>query len=163
MPQMNFADYSPQLVWLVLCFIILYFVISKFIIPRMESIIEKRANHISSNLDQAKEILEKAKSMENDYSKTITEAYLSAEQIIKKTSEEMRELSNKKLSELDKLIHKKVKNAEDEIKIEKQKTQSELKRIVEELTYASVNKLTGIAVDKSVSNDAVNKIMKDGK
>ena len=34
MPQMEFADYVPQVIWLIICFGCLYFLMSRFALPR---------------------------------------------------------------------------------------------------------------------------------
>ena len=42
MPQMEFADYVPQIVWLVVAFATLYFLMAKLALPRITDILETR-------------------------------------------------------------------------------------------------------------------------
>ena len=42
MPQLNFHDFAPQVVWLVISFVVLYFVMSKLAIPAISDTLEKR-------------------------------------------------------------------------------------------------------------------------
>ncbi|MBT7451768.1 MAG: F0F1 ATP synthase subunit B', partial [Rhodospirillaceae bacterium] len=42
MPQFDPSTFSSQLFWLLICFVVLYWVISKFAIPRIGDILEQR-------------------------------------------------------------------------------------------------------------------------
>ena len=59
MPQLNLANYNPQIFWFVLCFIVLYFFISRVILPRIFEIIEARERIIKVDLADAEEIDQK--------------------------------------------------------------------------------------------------------
>lgn len=49
LPQLDIATYGSQLFWLIISFSILYFAISRFFLPNIKLIIEKRADYISNN------------------------------------------------------------------------------------------------------------------
>ena len=60
MPQMDFTTYAPQLVWLVITFVLLYFLMSRMALPRIERILTTRENRIEGDLAEAAEFGRKA-------------------------------------------------------------------------------------------------------
>lgn len=53
MPQLDINTWPPQLFWLAVTFALLYFVVSRLIIPRTGGVIEKRKSTIASDLAAA--------------------------------------------------------------------------------------------------------------
>ncbi len=49
MPQFDFSTFSSQIFWLLICFGIFYFCVSKIIIPRIASILDIRDNEINKD------------------------------------------------------------------------------------------------------------------
>jgi F-type H+-transporting ATPase subunit b len=52
-PPFDAALFSSQLIWFVLTFALLYFVVSRFVIPTVGGVLTKRAGAIASDLDLA--------------------------------------------------------------------------------------------------------------
>ena len=42
LPQLNPADFAPQLVWLAVTFVVLYLILSRVTLPRIGEVIEER-------------------------------------------------------------------------------------------------------------------------
>ena len=53
MPQLDVNAWPPQLFWLAVTFLVLYFIISKVVIPRTGGVIEGRQKQIDSDLASA--------------------------------------------------------------------------------------------------------------
>jgi len=60
MPQLDFAQFPPQLVWLVLSFVVLYLGLSRYILPRLSDLLLERRTRIANDVDEA-ELLERDK------------------------------------------------------------------------------------------------------
>lgn len=52
-PPFDALTFGTQLFWFALTFLLLYLVVSRFVLPRVGSVLERRAGAISSDLDQA--------------------------------------------------------------------------------------------------------------
>ena len=53
MPQFDPSTFSSHLFWLVISFVALYWVVSKFAIPRIADILEQRERVVQDDLDRA--------------------------------------------------------------------------------------------------------------
>jgi len=56
LPQLNVQDMAPQLVWLAITFLALYFVLSRFTLPRIASVIDERKNRIERDIAEAERL-----------------------------------------------------------------------------------------------------------
>jgi len=74
MPQLNPTTWFPQIFWLIITFTFLYLVISKIVLPRLSESIEQRNDHISDNIDEAKNLKLQAEEQQQKYQKDIEEA-----------------------------------------------------------------------------------------
>ena len=60
MPQMEFADYAPQVVWLVITFAVFYFLMARFAIPGVERVLTAREDRIQGDLNRAQALGQQA-------------------------------------------------------------------------------------------------------
>ena len=64
MPQFDVSHFSSQLFWLITVFGCLYFLVSKLITPKIESILDNRKNFLEDNINHAEEYNIKTQSLE---------------------------------------------------------------------------------------------------
>ncbi len=59
MPQFNLSTYPSQIFWLLFCFLVIYFVVSTIILPRIAKILFERDQIINGSAQKTKELEEK--------------------------------------------------------------------------------------------------------
>lgn len=74
MPQLDFADYPPQLVWLAITFVALYLLMSRVALPRIATVIESRRDRIAHDLDTAARLREETDEVVAAYEQELAEA-----------------------------------------------------------------------------------------
>ena len=74
MPQLDLAGFPPQIIWLVITFVILWLLMAKVALPRVGLVLEERQKKIDENLDLAETLRDEAQGAMDAYEKSISEA-----------------------------------------------------------------------------------------
>src|SRR5260221_14040699 len=74
LPQLNFADYAPQLVWLAIVFVVLYWVMSRLAVPAISSTLKGRQAKIQGDLDAAGRANDDTRALGESYQKRLAHA-----------------------------------------------------------------------------------------
>lgn len=151
MPQLDFDDYAPQLVWLALTFVTLYLLLSRIALPRVASAIEGRRNRIAHDLDEAARLKREADEALAAYEQALAEARGQAHII----AAEMRERVNAEMAAqhaaLDERLERQTAEAEARIHASRDAAMGNVRQIAVETAEALVAKLLG----QPVTRDAV--------
>ena len=163
MPQLTIADFPPQLVWLAITFVILYFLMAKLAIPAISDVLEGRQNRIASDLEEARRLSEEADKAKADYEAALAEARSKAHGIVSELKASMAKEQDASKAELDAELAKKAKAAEASINKAKETALSHVREIATDAAKSTVAKLVplevsdadiGAAVDASLKGDA---------
>ncbi|MCF8467544.1 MAG: hypothetical protein K9G33_09105 [Sneathiella sp.] len=151
MPQLNIADFPPQLVWLAITFVILYFLMAKLAIPGISEVLEGRQNRISSDLEEARRLSEDADKAKADYEAALAEARAKAHGIVSELKASVAKEQDASKAELDAKLSKKAKAAEAGINKAKETALSHVREIAAEAAKSTVARLVTLEVsDKDV-------------
>ncbi|MEI6202286.1 MAG: F0F1 ATP synthase subunit B', partial [Enhydrobacter sp.] len=74
MPQLNFHDFAPQLIWLLIAFVVLYLIMSRLAVPAIADTLEKRQAKIQGDLDAAEKASEDTRAAVDAYQKRLANA-----------------------------------------------------------------------------------------
>ena len=114
---MVLTDYPPQIIWLVIAFVLLYFLMAKVALPRVAEILDKRDRTVNDNIKEAEKLKKDAEEAAVKYTKIIDDAQINADNILKETTKQItREIKEKNEVFLEDL---KKKERESEKRIEK--------------------------------------------
>jgi F-type H+-transporting ATPase subunit b len=83
LPQLNPQDMAPQLIWLAITFLGLYFLLSRFTLPRISSVLEERKNRIERDLAESERLNSETQSAIAEYEQKLADARAKAGSLIK--------------------------------------------------------------------------------
>lgn len=82
MPQLDFSTFANQIFWLLVTLVVIYFVLTKIALPRIEGILQSRQTRITNYLTTAEEMKLKAVEAEAAYNQALADARLEANKIV---------------------------------------------------------------------------------
>ena len=85
MPQLDFGDYAPQLVWLAITFGIMYLLMARVALPRIATVLEERRDRIANDLAQADQLRRETDQAIAAYEKALADAKARANAIAQET------------------------------------------------------------------------------
>jgi F-type H+-transporting ATPase subunit b len=120
-PPFDVTTFTSQLFWLAIAFILLYFLLSQIILPKLGGVIEERKNRVVSDLDEAAKMKADADEALVEMDKQLAVARADA----RAKAEETRSQIDAKIAEINaaKSVELDAKLAEAEAEIEKMKTE----------------------------------------
>lgn len=155
LPQLDPNHFTPQLFWLVLSFIALFFIMSRVALPRVGDVIEERRDRIKRDLDAAGRLKDETDKALSDYEKALADARSNASGIAKETRERLAAETDAERQRVDAQLAVKLQSAESRIAETKSKAVSAIGEIATDTARAVVTKLIG----QDVSPDEVKKVL----
>jgi F-type H+-transporting ATPase subunit b len=154
-PPFDPSTFASQLVWLAITFGLLYWLLAKVAIPRLEGIIEGRKGRISGDLDAAG----RAKSQSEDaiagYEKALAEARANAGKIAEAAREEAKAAAATKRAATEADLARQLSQAEARIADIKKRALAEVNVIAGETASAVVASLADIDAPRQDIDQAV--------
>lgn len=115
MPQLDPTSYASQLFWLGTCFVVLYVLLSRSVLPRIASVLDQRRFRREQDLNLAAQLREEAETAKNEYEKLYADAKQGAATVIAETEAAMRASEEASLAALDAKLAIKLKKSDDAI------------------------------------------------
>jgi len=144
MPQLNFADFPPQLVWLAISFLVLYVAMAKIAVPRIAEVLESRQDRIARDLDEAKRLSEESEKAKADYEAALEEARAKAHGMVTELKASIAKEQDASRVDLETKLAAKSAEAEKSIAAAKDQALSNVRQIAGEAAKATVSKLVSI-------------------
>jgi F-type H+-transporting ATPase subunit b len=159
MPQLDFATYPEQLVWLAITFIVLYLLMWKLGLPRVSSVIEARRKRIDDDLARANEIKNRAEAAMAAYQRVLTEARAQAQATVKESSDRFAAEAAERQRQLAATLAEHTKQAEQQIAAAKERALAEIRNVAVDVARSVTEKLTGAVADEAMLAPAVDRAM----
>ena len=160
MPQMEFADYFPQIAWSIFAFATLYFLMAKLALPRITDILESRQRRLDQDLELAEKLRDEATVALAGYESLMAAAHAKTEIILSEARETLQRETAQRLDALKAQLESKVTESERRI-------QNTMAQAVDEVVVAAsvsarsgVKKLIGFEVSEEQARAAVDIVRK---
>lgn len=148
MPQLDFSVFPSQLFWLCISFFTMLFIMSKFIIPKIAEMINLRKEKIDDYLDSAADFKARSEQALENYHRALKEATDEANLSLQKTKQEMKNLIERKQTELNEELCRQIKEGEQQIRDSKAKAMKQVDAMTEDLAAEIIRKL-GFSLTKA--------------
>ena len=160
MPQLNPDYWVSQIFWVILIFGILYVILWRIILPKINENLENRKSQILTDLDDAQKFEDQSKEKLSDYNKILNQAKQEAKKILDATKTKVnRDIENKK-NQFNLEIKKEIEKAGKEIKTLKLSSIEDINKIAIETSSEIVRKIVGTEVNASSVSAIVEDISK---
>jgi F-type H+-transporting ATPase subunit b len=159
MPQLDVSTFTPQLVWLAITFVVLYLLMSKLGLPRVNAILEARRKRVDDDLARAAEIKAEADAVVAAYQRTLAEARARAQAAIKERTDKFATEAAERQRQLAESLAEQTRAAEREIGAAKERAFSEIRNVAVDVARSVTEKLTGSAADEARLAPAVDRAM----
>ncbi|HUJ37814.1 MAG TPA: F0F1 ATP synthase subunit B [Hyphomicrobium sp.] len=143
LPQLNPADFAPQLIWLAITFVVLYFILARVALPRIGEVIEERRDRVQRDLDAAERFKKETDAALAAYERALAEARAKASSMAKDMRDKLATETDKERASVEGHLSAKLADAEARIAATKTKALSSVNEIAAETASAVVSKLLG--------------------
>jgi F-type H+-transporting ATPase subunit b len=157
MPQLDLSTWPPQLFWLAITFLALYFVISRVAIPRTGGVIELRKSTIDGDLAAAQKLKSETDAAIKSYEAALAEAKAKAQAINIENRNKLNAEIEAERAKLDAALGAKISAAEKKVAASRDKALGEVADMAAEIAGDIVQQLTGAKVTKAAAIAAVSK------
>ncbi len=157
LPQLDISTWTSQIFWLVLTFAVLYFALSRFILPNLRDTIGNRTDRIADDLDSASRMKLEAEEAEKAYEQSLRDARAKASNVAESTRQSLDAEIQTELDAADAEADRESQLAETRIREIKQAALSNIDAVASDVAGALVTKLTGKTVTDAALKAAVKK------
>lgn len=134
MPQLDFATYPSQFLWLLIIFFLQYIIVAKVIVPGFQKIYKARQKYINNEITSAEALIKKAEALRKNY-----------ESKLLKARENNAKITNETVAEIQKSVDQKIYEVEEKLAVALKKQEEEL----QDLANAAKKELEIIAVQSA--------------
>ncbi len=155
MPQLNFADYAPQLVWLAITFFLLYTAMRRWALPKVARVLDERERRIKGDLERAERLKAEADEALAAYRKTLGDARARAQAELRKAAAAAAADASKRDAAFAASLAEKTRAAEQRIAEARRASLADMRTVAKEVAQAMTAKLAGVAPDPGQTRAAI--------
>jgi len=158
MPQLNPEFYISQLFWLLVCFSFLFIFLWRISLPRIGSVLEKRANKINDDIKIAKQYQAETEEIQIRIDNQLREAKIETTELIKSANQNLQDHSAIELEKVDKALNEKLEETSKIIEKNKVDSMGQINDQIYEITKLIVSKISNIEVNSNDIKETISKI-----
>lgn len=147
MPQLDISTYASQIFWLALSFLLLFTLLSVFVLPRVKKVVVGREDKIADDLKQAESAGQEAEKAKQLYETALNKAHEGARSQVMAAYEETERDAVMAYSDLDETLDTKLQEAERKIQDKQREMMEKFLPVSAELAELVVEKILHIKPD----------------
>ena len=159
MPQLDASTFVSQLFWLAVTFVVLYFVMSKLIVPRIADVLQDRQARIDDDLEKAEELRNEAASVLEAYEKTVADGRAQAQTILREASLQNDKAAADRQAALGEQLAQQTAEAETRINAAREEALANIRTVAAETAQAAALRLSGASISQEEAEQAVASVL----
>lgn len=159
-PPLATETYPSQLLWLALTFGLLYYLMSKTVLPRISSILEVRKDRVAADLDEANRVDEEGKAAVAAYEQELAEARQGAQALAQEARDKGKATADAERAQAEAALNERIAEAEARINEMRAQALAEVDTIAADTAEALVAKLVPARVTRGEVEAAVRHVRK---
>ena len=162
MPQLDPATpFAPQLIWLLITFVVMFILMWKVALPRIGQVLEARQEKISHDLDRAAKLREEAEEALKAYEAVLAEARTSAQSEIAETNAKLQKQAEEREAEVAAKIAKQLEEGESRIAAARDSAMKSVRDVAVDVARSATERLVGSAPDDEALGKAVDATLQE--
>lgn len=161
MPQLNFHDFPPQLVWLAILFVLLYVVMARVALPRVGEALQRRADRIKEDLDRAASLKEETDRVVAAYEKARADARNRAAAVGREAATALAQKAAERQAKVSTDLAARIKSAEDNIAAARNRAMGEIRNVAADIAGDAARRLVGLQIAPAEAQQAVATVLKE--
>lgn len=141
--------------------LVLFFFLKKFLFGRVNAMLEKRAQMVQADMDEAKQHAADAEKLKNAYEETLSGAKQEAKQIIATAEQNAHAQGSEITAKAQQQADTFLKEAQKEIERERRQTLDGVQGEIADLALAAASKLMEQKVDDQTNRELVNAFLSE--
>lgn len=155
LPQFDFGAWPGQIFWLLIVFGVLYFVLSRALLPRIGAVIEDRRDKIADDLDEAQRLRRQAEDALRAYEEALADARAKAHAIAGDIRAKLAQDTAERAKALEGELAKRAEEADAGIRARAAQALAQVDAVAADAAGAIAEKLSGKAVAAEAAKAAV--------
>ena len=155
MPQLNFGDFPPQLIWLAIVFISLYMLMSRWLVPSIGTVLDARSGRVEGDIAEAKRLKDETAKAIAGYEQALSEARSKAGAMAQGERDRLKAEIDAERAKVESQLGARLADAEAQIAAAKDTALGQVHGIAGETVETIVQELLGIKVGKDEALAAV--------
>ena len=157
-PPFDPTYFASQLFWFAISFVLLYVLLSRFVLPRIGGAIEERRDRIADNLDAAAEMRDQADETVKAYEKELADARARAQSVAAEAKAEADKEIAEATREADAELDAKLAEGEERIRKMREKALGEVRSIAAGAAASAAEQLAGLEISEADAEKAVDAV-----
>lgn len=159
LPQLDPSTFPQQLVWLAVSFGVLYWLLSRRLLPRVSEVLEERQQRISEDLEKAQSLRDESQAVTAQYEKAMEDARNDALRVVSEVQAENARLAAQQQAAFLAESAAKVRAAEQRIAEAKAEAMARVREVAAEIAVEAARKVAGVDPDAASASAAVDRAL----
>ena len=158
MPQFAIETWSGQVFWLFVSFGVMYFILSKFILPKIGQGLTDRGDRIADDLDEASRMQQQATQAQADYERALADAKAKAHNIAETTRKSVDEELSAEANATEEQFIRKQAQADERIRKIKTAALGKIDNVAADTVGDIVAKIAGVKSSAASVKSAISRV-----